>query len=73
MEVIIYWQIGSPMTTKLEELKMRVTYDPTRFSTIYLTAAYEVLAPTINRAIPAAPEHHHEPVEDQVLDFKGER
>lgn len=33
------------MTAKREELKMRITYEPNRFSDNYLSDAYEALAP----------------------------
>ena len=34
------------MTAKREELKMRITYEPNRFSDNYLSDLYEALAPT---------------------------
>lgn len=59
------------MMTKHEELKMRVTYEPNRFSSTHIVDAYETLMPTINRVITDAPEQGKKSPETLV--YKGEK
>jgi len=64
------------MAAKREVLKMRITYEPNRFSSTHLMDAYEVIAPTIHRTIPAAvaptPVKSEKPTDDAVINYKGE-
>ncbi len=61
------------MTTKREELTMRVSYEPNRFSSTHLMDAYEALASTLTRIIPPAPTENKESSEELVIDYEGER
>ena len=60
------------MTTKREELKMRITYEPNRFSSTHLMDVYEALTSTINRIIPAVPSEDKESSTELVIDYEGE-
>jgi len=60
------------MTTKREELTVRVTYEPNRFSSHYLTDAYAVIAPLINLPLSAVPSVPQDDCEELAIDYEGE-
>lgn len=59
------------MMIKHEELKMRITYEPSRLSSTHIMDAYETLIPTINRIISDVPTQDRKSAE--TPDNKGEQ